>query len=112
MTKRLRLREELIRQRTALLTETNFSLVSPSERACYADPVDQASNDFEQDPAMQVKTRMVARLKRIERALPLTKTRSYGCCRRCRETIPYARLAVQPDAPFCVSCLANMERQY
>jgi hypothetical protein len=51
MTKRVRLREELSRQRASLLTEWNFSLVPPSERACYADPSDQASNDFEQDLA-------------------------------------------------------------
>ena len=111
MTKRFRLREELIRQRTILLAERNFSLVPPLERTCYADPVDQALNDFEQDLAIQVKTRMVARLKRIEGALQLTKTKSYGCCRRCRKAIPYARLVVQPDALFCVSCLANMERK-
>ncbi|HRI37435.1 MAG TPA: hypothetical protein PLO50_02650, partial [Nitrospira sp.] len=34
MTKRRQLREELIRQRTLLLTDWNFSLVPPLERAC------------------------------------------------------------------------------
>lgn len=112
MTKRVRLREKLIRQRTCLLTEWNLSLVSTSERACYADPADQASNDLEQDLAIQVKTRMVARLKRIEHALQLTQTKGYGCCRQCHKPIPYARLNVQPDALFCVSCLARMERNH
>jgi RNA polymerase-binding protein DksA len=112
MIKRLRLREELSRQRTSLLIKWNFSLVPPSERACYADPTDQASNDFEQDLAIQVRTRMIARLKRIERALQLTQTKNYGCCRRCRKAIPYARLTVQPDALFCVSCLARMEGKH
>lgn len=112
MTKRLRLREELIRQRISLLTEWDFSLIPPSERVCYADPADQASNDFEQDLALQVKARMVARLNRIKRALQLTNTKSYGCCRQCRKAIPYARLTVQPDALFCVSCLARMERNH
>jgi DnaK suppressor protein len=55
---------------------------------------------------------MIARLKRIERALQLTQTKSYGCCRRCRKGIPYARLTVQPDTRFCVSCLARMERKH
>jgi len=112
MTKRVRLREELSRQRTSLLTKWNFSLVPPSERACYADPADQASNNFEQDLAIQVRTRMIARLKRIERALQLTQTKSYGYCRRGRKAIPYARLTVQPDTRFCVSCLARMERKH
>lgn len=112
MTKRVRLREELSQQRASLLTDWNFSLAPPFERALYADPADQASNDFEQDLAIQVRTRMIARLKRIERALQLTQTKSYGCCRRCRKAIPYARLTVQPDALFCVSCLARMERKH
>ncbi|MDF0674154.1 MAG: TraR/DksA C4-type zinc finger protein [Nitrospira sp.] len=109
MTERLRLRKELSRQRTALLTDWNLSLAPPSERALYADPADQASSDFDQDLAIQVRTRMIARLKRIEHALRLVQTKGYGWCRQCREAIPYARLAIQPDALFCVSCLAPME---
>jgi RNA polymerase-binding transcription factor DksA len=105
------LKEKLGRQRASLLTEWNFSLVPPSEQACHTDPADQASNDFEQDPAIQVSTRMIGRLKRIERALQLAQTKSHGCCRRCRQAIPYARLTVQPDALFCVACLARMERK-
>ncbi|MGZ8385425.1 MAG: TraR/DksA C4-type zinc finger protein, partial [Nitrospira sp.] len=38
--------------------------------------------------------------------------KSYGCCRRCHKAIPYARLTVQPDTLFCVSCLARMERKH
>jgi hypothetical protein len=67
MTNHLRLIEKLGRQRASLLTDWNFSLTPPSERALYADPADQASSDFEQDLAMQVRMRMIARLKRIER---------------------------------------------
>jgi len=58
------LREKLSRQRAALLTGWNLSLAPLSERALYADPGDQASSDFEQDLAIQVRTRVIARLKR------------------------------------------------
>jgi RNA polymerase-binding protein DksA len=109
MTKRLRLRKELHRQRAALLTDRNLSLALQSERALYADPADQASSDLEQDLAILVRTRMIARLKRIERALRLVQTKHYGWCRRCRKAIPYARLVIQPDALYCVSCLACIE---
>lgn len=100
MTKRLRLKEQLIRQRTSLLTKRSLSLVPPFERACYADSADQASSDFELELAIQVKTRKIARLKRIERALQLTKTKSYGSCRRCHKAMANARLTVQPDGIF------------
>ena len=109
MTKRVRLRKELSRQRAALLTSWNLSLAPLSERALYADPADQASSDFGHDLAIQVRTRVIVRLKRIEHALRLVQTKHYGKCRRYRKAIPYARLAVQSDTRFCVSCLAPME---
>jgi DnaK suppressor protein len=109
MTKRVRLREKLSRQQAALRADWNLSLAPLSERALYADPADQASSDFEQDLAIQVRTRITARLKRIEHALRLVQTKDYGWCRQCRKAIPYARLAIQPDALLCVSCLARME---
>ena len=109
MTKRVRLREKLSRQRAALLTDWNFSLASPADRALYADPGDQASSDLEQDLAIQVRTRLIAWLKRIEDALVLMQTKHYGWCRRCRKAIPYPRLVVQPDTRFCVSCPKFME---
>ncbi|HEX6727021.1 MAG TPA: TraR/DksA family transcriptional regulator [Nitrospira sp.] len=109
MTKRVRLREKLSRQPAALLTDWHFSLASPADRALYADPGDQASSDLEQDLAIQVRTRLIAWLKRIEDALVLMQTKHYGWCRRCRKSIPFARLAIQPYALLCVSCLARMD---
>ena len=106
---RLRLRAELTRQRAALLTDWQLSLRVPDEHVPCADQTDQASNDFAQDLASRVKMRVLAKLKRIERALLLLRTKHYGCCRRCRKTIPYERLEVQPDARFCVPCLALVE---
>jgi RNA polymerase-binding transcription factor DksA len=108
-TKRARLRRELTRQRASLLSDWNLSLGLPTEQAPCADPADQASNDLAQDLAMQVRRRVIAKLKRIERALRLLRTKHYGRCRRCQKAIPYERLVVQPDALFCVSCLARME---
>ena len=105
-----RLREELTRQRALLLADWNLSFIPPDEQAHFADPADQASNDFEQNLSYQVRTRVITKLKRIERALLLLRTKHYGYCRRCRKAIPDERLAVQPDTLFCVSCLALVER--
>ena len=109
MAARVRLRAELIRQRAALLTDWKLSLGVPDEHVPCPDQTDQASNDFAQDLAFRVKMRAIAKLKRIEQALRLLRTKHYGCCRRCRKMIPYERLEVQPDARFCVPCLALVE---
>ena len=108
-TKRTRLREELTRQRALLLADWNLSFIPLAEPAHCSDPADQASNDLDQSLSLQVRKRMIKKLKRIERALLLLRTKYYGYCRRCRKAIPEERLAVQPDARFCVPCLALIE---
>ncbi|MBX3326742.1 MAG: TraR/DksA C4-type zinc finger protein [Nitrospira sp.] len=108
-SKRARLRAELTRQRVSLLADWNLSFGMPDEQEPCADRADQVTNDLAQDLALRVKMRVIAKLKRIERALLLLRTKHYGCCRRCRKAIPYERLAVQPDARYCVPCLTLAE---
>ncbi len=102
---------ELTRQRASLLTRADVSLMPDEEPEICTDLADQASIDFEQDLAMQVKTRTFDKLRRIERALQLMRTSRYGRCRHCGQDIPYERLRVQPDALFCVPCLTIVERK-
>lgn len=109
VTTRSRLREELIRQRALLLADLDLSFNPSAECAHFSDLADQASNDYEQNLSFQVRTRMITKLKRIEHALLLLRTKHYGYCRRCRKAIPGERLAVQPDARFCVPCLTLRE---
>jgi len=103
--------QELVRQRAVLLASANLSLAAESAAELYADPADQASTDLEHDVAMQVKVRTFERLRHIEHALQLMRTKDYGQCRHCRQDIPYERLKVQPDAQFCVPCLTTVERK-
>ena len=107
----LRLWTELTRQRAILLSRTNLSLAPDVEPEVSSDEADQASSELEQDLALQVKTRMFARLRHIERALQLMRTTGYGQCRRCQKAIPYERLRVQPDAFYCVPCLTIVEQE-
>ncbi|UVT16253.1 MAG: substrate-binding domain-containing protein [Nitrospira sp.] len=88
-----------------------LSFIPPVEQTHFADPSDQASNEFEQNLSYQVRMRVIMKLKRIERALLLLRTKNYGYCRRCRKAIPDERLVVQPDTLFCVPCLALAERR-
>ncbi|MGE0645492.1 MAG: TraR/DksA family transcriptional regulator [Nitrospira sp.] len=106
-----RWQEELTRQRTLLLADWDLSFPHLEEHAHFADPADQASNDLERNLSYEVKRRVITKLKRIERALCRLRTKNYGYCRRCRKAIPNERLAVQPDALYCVPCLALIERR-
>jgi RNA polymerase-binding transcription factor DksA len=110
-TKRRELLTELIRQRALLLRSACLSMVADAEPELHPDPIDQASTEFEQELAMQVRTRTFDKLRRIEQVLRLMRTSGYGRCRRCHEEIPYERLKVQPDALFCVPCLIVVERK-
>jgi RNA polymerase-binding transcription factor DksA len=107
----MRLWTELTRQRAMLLARPNLSLAGEAEPEVYSDEADLASSEVEQDLALQVKTRMFARLRHIERALQLMRTTGYGQCRRCQKAIPYERLRVQPDAFYCVPCLTLVEQE-
>ena len=49
------------------------------------------------------------RLALVEAALLALRHDRYGDCRRCEEPIPYARLKVRPETPFCRACQAEME---
>lgn len=102
---------ELVRQRAVLLASANLSLAAESAAELYADPADQASTDLEHDVAMQMKVRTFERLRHIEHALQLMRTKDYGQCRHCHLDIPYERLKVQPDAQFCVPCLTTVEQK-
>ena len=102
---------ELTRQRAQLLVSSSASLTADGEPDMSSDIADQASTEFEQDLAMQVRTRTFDKLRRIERALQLMRTSGYGQCRRCHEDILYERLKVQPDALFCVPCLTVVEQE-
>ncbi|MDE3220214.1 MAG: hypothetical protein KGO23_12665, partial [Nitrospirota bacterium] len=86
---------ELTRQRALLLVSLSASLTANGEPDVCSDLADQASAEFEQDLAMQVKTRTFDKLRHIERALQLMRTSGYGQCRRCHEDILYERLKVQ-----------------
>jgi RNA polymerase-binding protein DksA len=105
------LRTELTKQRTILLATPHLSLVVAKETETESDPLDQASVELGQSLAIQERTRIFDRLRRIERALQLMRTDHYGRCHHCHEEIPYRRLMVKPDTLYCVPCLTLIEQE-
>lgn len=106
---RMKLLAELTRQRAMLLADAHLSLLTDEEPEMHPDPVDQASTEFGQDLAIQVKVWTFDKLRHIEQALRLMQINDYGRCRRCHKDIPFERLTVKPDALFCVPCLTLIE---
>lgn len=105
------LENELTRLRARLTREAMMSHLITIEPELFPDPIDQAVSEYENDIALSVKLLTIEKLRRIEQALTSLHTRSYGTCSRCRHQIPYARLRVQPDSLYCVSCLTVIEQQ-
>ena len=105
------LKNELTRLRARLTREAMMSHLTTTEPELFPDPIDQAASEYENDIALSVKLLTIEKLRRIEQALTSLHTRSYGICSRCRHQIPYARLRVQPDSLYCVSCLTVIEQQ-
>jgi len=48
-------------------------------------------------------------LIRVHQALHKLEEGDYGFCEECGESIPFARLQVQPESDFCVNCLQALE---
>lgn len=48
-------------------------------------------------------------LNKVHRAQHKIAEGEYGFCEECGEPIPYARLQVQPESDFCVTCLQALE---
>ncbi len=44
------------------------------------------------------------RLDRLQKSLKMIDDPDFGYCISCEEPIPYKRLVIMPETPFCVSC--------
>lgn len=63
----------------------------------------------QQGMARANRTAAEQRLQRAEGALRRIAQDDYGTCLRCEEPVGFARLKVQPDAPFCLACQGRRE---
>lgn len=49
--------------------------------------------------------RAKTRLRRLTDTLDRIDHEDYGICRRCEDDIPFKRLLLIPEGPFCVECM-------
>jgi DnaK suppressor protein len=77
-----------------------------------ADPVDRASAQTEIDFSFNRLCRNGLNKKNVLNALRKIDDGSYGICEECEEEIPIKRLKAIPDARYCITCQAEMEKAF
>ena len=58
----------------------------------------------QQNVAISARNKATIRLRKVQLALNIIDTNSYGYCRKCDEPIGYPRLEAQPEANLCINC--------
>ena len=76
----------------------------------YSDPVDMASAQSEMDYILHRMYRKGLNKENVLNALKKIEDGSYGICEECEEEIPIKRLKAIPDARYCISCQAEIEK--
>ena len=73
-------------------------------------PADAATETEEREMDLARHQLFEAHLARIDAALARITKGTYGTCRACGQQIPWERLEVIPDTPYCVRDAAKEER--
>jgi DnaK suppressor protein len=58
----------------------------------------------QQSMALSLQRTAKAKLKRVEVALAELQQSDFGACQKCDEAIGFARLQIQPESKYCLSC--------
>ncbi len=65
----------------------------------------------QQKMAQAQKQRTRGRLSLVKVTMKLVEDGDYGECRRCGESIGFARLKAKPESPLCVACARSAEKR-
>jgi DnaK suppressor protein len=108
---------ELIGLLQGLQTSLEQHLANASDRTDTVD-LDQPIGRLSRVDALQQQAMAKEQLRRnriklsqVKQALVAAADDEYGLCRSCEESIGYRRLKAFPEAPFCISCRAALERR-
>jgi len=75
------------------------------------DEMDLASTEYLQSFTFRLRGREKTFLKKIQVALAKIDAGSFGTCEACDEPITLKRLEARPEAPLCIKCKEDQERQ-
>jgi len=74
------------------------------DRAIIVEPATDAASLLGHEQAVILEDKLKSDLKEIELALAKIKDGTYGLCERCGKKIEAGRLAVKPQATYCLKC--------
>jgi DnaK suppressor protein len=63
--------------------------------------MDAINNKSVVEAALRVAIEKIQQLKAVQNKI---KDTDFGICKRCKQTIPFGRLMIQPHSKFCVTC--------
>lgn len=104
-------KRRLLNERTALIQKIN-RLSEEVKVELEFDPDEGDPELPEREKNLSLLATFQERLTEIDLALDkLTTGGKYGICRNCGKPIPAERLAIIPEAQYCVPCKTKIERR-
>ncbi|HEX9898680.1 MAG TPA: TraR/DksA C4-type zinc finger protein [Candidatus Methylomirabilis sp.] len=104
------IRQDLMRQRAALLTEAGAVLTTRHDQVAAPDVTDQAQLEVERNFVLRLKEREQKLLKKIDGAVERIDNGTFGICRGCANEIPLLRLQARPVTDLCIECKTKQEQ--
>lgn len=75
------------------------------------DEMDLASTEYLQSFTFRLRGREKSFLRKIQKALVKIEDGSFGLCEECEQPISLKRLEARPEAPLCIKCKEEQERE-
>jgi DnaK suppressor protein len=75
------------------------------------DEMDLASTEYLQSFTFRLRGREKTFLRKIQKAIAKIDEGSFGLCEECEEPISLKRLEARPEAPLCIKCKEEQERE-
>ncbi len=75
------------------------------------DEMDLASTEYLQSFTFRLRGREKSFLNKIQQALAKIEAGTFGQCEECGEEISLKRLEARPEAPLCIKCKEEQERE-
>lgn len=106
-----KIKDKLLERKRELLRSIQSNLDSSNQASDNrsSDPIDVASDSFEDDLSMSLAGREAEELASINDALDKIEEGTYGECEECGKPIPAARLKALPFASMCIKCKEQQE---
>ncbi len=104
-----KIRDILLQQKAALLTEAEVALNELPGQSAFPDMGDQASAETDTNFMLRLRGREQRLLKKIEEALERIDNNSFGICDDCGLEIDVKRLEARPVTTMCIECKIHQE---